>query len=217
MAIGGEDNRGVRGARVSTDLFRACGGERADHAFHPWTLATLASIGAILELAAGESAEPLRVSHTMVPVVTVAASLPARASRLYAVAESLAGSDVESLKADPATPTAPARAKSIVIQESRTRFLWRMHQRASPAMTKTPFESPMNRCYQLSWQFDRRASAQRGHFGIPRTQYVKPVPPWRSNEKAPIAAQISKGKRGNRQPAMAYAERHPWSGVSGTR
>ena len=50
--------------------------------FTPLTLATLASIGAILELAAEESAEPLRVSHTIVPVVTLAASLPARASRL---------------------------------------------------------------------------------------------------------------------------------------
>ena len=50
--------------------------------FTPWTLATLASIGSILELTGADSAEPLRVSHTMVPVVTVAASLPARASRL---------------------------------------------------------------------------------------------------------------------------------------
>jgi hypothetical protein len=107
--------------------------------FTPWTLATLVSIGAILELAAGESAEPPRVSHTMVPVVTLAASLPARASRLYAVAESLAGSDTESLKADPASPTTPPRAASIVIQESRTRILWCMHQRATPPMTRVPF------------------------------------------------------------------------------
>src|ERR1022692_239332 len=111
--------------------------------FTPSTLATLASIGKILELAAGESAEPLPVCHTMVPVVTLAASLPAPASRLYAVVESLAGSREESLKADPATPTTPPSATSIAIQESRIIFLCRMHQRASPVMTRTPFESQM--------------------------------------------------------------------------
>src|SRR6202034_3375704 len=71
--------------------------------FTPWTLDTLASIGAILERTAGESAEPLRVSHTMVPVVTVAASLPARASRLCAVGAAAARSDAGSLKGDRAT------------------------------------------------------------------------------------------------------------------
>ena len=144
--------------------------------FTPSTLATLASIGAILELAAGESAEPLRVSHTMVPVVTLAASLPARASRLYAVLESLAGSREESLKADPFIPANPPSAASIAIQANSTKFLRRMHNRASPAMTRTPFESPMNRCYRLSRKRDRHASTQRGHFGVPRTRYVKPVP-----------------------------------------
>ena len=76
----------------------------------PWTLATRASIGEILELAAGESAEPLRVCHTMVPAVTVAASLPTRASRLYAVAR-VAGRQPaqESLKADPFHPHHPGQ------------------------------------------------------------------------------------------------------------
>jgi hypothetical protein len=51
----------------------------------------------------------------MVPVFTLAASLPPLASRLYAVLESLAGRRLESLKADPATPTTPPNATSIAI------------------------------------------------------------------------------------------------------
>jgi hypothetical protein len=92
------------------------------------------------------------------------------------VLESLAGSREESLKADPFIPTNPPSAASIAIQANSTKFLRRMHNRASSAMTRTPFESPMNRRYQLSRKRDCHASTQRSHFGVPRTPYVKPVP-----------------------------------------
>jgi hypothetical protein len=51
----------------------------------------------------------------------------------------------------------------------------------------------MNRCYQLSRQRDRRASAQRRHFGVPRTQYVKPVPATARCEQAYLNAFSSEG------------------------